>query len=89
MGVTSRNGNFLYAKPVALREAGGGGVGIGLGRPACRPARGCKPKPPKISLGQIERRHDGIEVDELPAVTKGVVAVHEDMASGHRRNLLD
>src|SRR5450755_4585365 len=50
---------------------------------------GCKPKPPKFPSGRIERRHNGIEVDELPAVTKGVVAVQEDMAPGHRRNLLD
>jgi hypothetical protein len=33
---------------------------------------GGKPKPPKFPSGQIERRHNGIEVDELPAVTKGV-----------------
>jgi hypothetical protein len=37
---------------------------------------GCKPKPPKFPSGQIERRHDGIEVDELPAVTKGGLGTH-------------
>jgi hypothetical protein len=34
---------FLYAKPVALRAAGGGVVGVGPWRPVCRPASDNRP----------------------------------------------
>jgi hypothetical protein len=50
---------------------------------------GGNPKPQKFPSGQIQRRHDGIQVDELPAVTEGVVAVQEDMAPGYRGDFLD
>jgi hypothetical protein len=34
------------------------------------PLGGCKPKPPKIPSGQIQPRHDRIQVYDLPAVAK-------------------
>src|SRR5450755_1888105 len=53
------------------------------------PERGCKPKPPKIPLRQIEPRYDRIEIDDLPVPAESVVPVQMDVAPGRRRYLLD
>jgi hypothetical protein len=44
------------------------------------PERGCKPKPPKIPLRQIEPRYDRIEIDDLPVPAESVVPVQMDVA---------
>ena len=49
------------------------------------PTRGCKPKPQKIPSSQIQARHDCIQIYDVPAVVKGIVAVQVDMAPGRRR----
>ena len=56
---------------------------------AIGPARGCKPKPPKIPSGQIQPRDDRIQVNHLPVVAKGIASIQMDMAPGRRRDLLD
>jgi hypothetical protein len=47
------------------------------------------PKPEKIPSGQIQPRHDRIQIYHLPAVAKGIASVQMNMAPGRRRNLLD
>ena len=54
-----------------------------------RRIRSCKPEPQKIPSSQVQPRHDRVQVDDLSAAAKGVVAIQVDMTPRRRRDLLD